>query len=400
METEITTDEEGKRRESRTTRATRVAEGDRDDRAAQLMLAADEEEAGRAPREMNATCTAEGARDDRVGQTVTARDKKTTWRKQRATDTTCAAGGDWGNQTDPLAAGGCVEEARRRMEGNAAEARQKGRMEELDGRVGADGVGEGSRGEKGMASGSREAGAPERKVGNEARETPATLRQGEARRENVTVDAGPVGAGRPRERDGKWRRGAGSYANKVRAYRVGGARDEEGCGTKLDPDKELVREGRGEVAEQQPPATDGGGEGERHAKRAESTSSEQEEGLAGEGSDGMGSISETTVEDWAEAVEEDEEKGERQQEEGGSETWEGPIGRKRRIRRAPKRGAPSGSTESSDSSPNTEASREGMEERVESRRRGKPLRTRGKMKLRELANEDGYGGRAEKATSD
>ncbi|CAM9596941.1 unnamed protein product [Lampetra planeri] len=360
---------------------------------------------------MNTTCTAEGARDDRVGQTVTARDKKKTWRKQRATDTTCAAGGDWGNQTDPLAAGGCVEEARRWMEGNAAEARQKERMWRnwMGGWELMEWVREAEEKKVWRPEAERRvppSGGWGTKPGR--RQQPWGRGRPGGRTRQWTLDRWELGG--PGNETGNGEAGQGrehlykncpeSYANKVRAYRVGGARDEEGGGTKLDPDKELVREGRGEVAEQQPPATDGGGEGERHAKRAESTSSEQEEGLAGEGSDGMGSISETTVEDWAEAVEEDKEKGERQQEEGSSETWEGPIGRKRRIRRAPKRGAPSGSTESSDSSPDTEASREGMEERVESRRRGKPLRTRGKMKLRELANEDGYGGRAEKASSD
>ncbi|CAM9304263.1 unnamed protein product [Lampetra fluviatilis] len=106
-------------------------------------------------------------------------------------------------------------------------------------------------------------------------------------------------------------------------------------------------------------------------------------------------------EDWAEAVEEEEEgKGERQEEEGGGEAWEGPTRRKRKLQRAPKRVAPSCGTEPSDSSLDTEASREGMEEVVGSRRRGKPLRTRGRMKLRELADESCYRVRVGRSESD
>ncbi|CAN0354945.1 unnamed protein product [Lampetra planeri] len=81
VETEIAADEEGKWRESEATGATRVAEGDRDDRAAQLAVAADEKEAGRASRAMDATCTAEGALDNRVDQTAIAGGKTKTRRE-------------------------------------------------------------------------------------------------------------------------------------------------------------------------------------------------------------------------------------------------------------------------------------------------------------------------------
>ncbi|CAM9642031.1 unnamed protein product [Lampetra planeri] len=67
--------------------------------------------------------------------------------------------------------------------------------------------------------------------------------------------------------------------------------------TRQGPDREFLREEIGEVTEQRPPATGGAGEGERSTEREESTSSKQEGGLAGEGSDGMCSVSETTVAD-------------------------------------------------------------------------------------------------------
>ncbi|CAN0060266.1 unnamed protein product [Lampetra planeri] len=153
---------------------------------------------------MDATCTAEGTRDDRVGQMAIAGGKTEMRREQRATDITCGAGGDWGNQADLPAAGGGEGEARRGVERRVAEARQREWVAEMEGRAGADGVGEGGRGGRGMVPGGRGAGAPERRVGDEAREMPATVGLWEAQGEKVAVDAGPVGAGRPRERAGRW----------------------------------------------------------------------------------------------------------------------------------------------------------------------------------------------------
>ncbi|CAN0050752.1 unnamed protein product [Lampetra planeri] len=162
---------------------------------------------------MDATCTAEGSQDDRVGQMAIAGGKTKTRREQRATDTTCGTGGDWSNQADLPAAGGGEREARQGVERRVEEARQRGRVAEMEGRSGADGVGEGGRGGRGMVPGGRGAGAPERRVGDEAREMPATLGLWEVRGRRWQWTQDRWGLGGP----GNERGGGGGEAGQERA---------------------------------------------------------------------------------------------------------------------------------------------------------------------------------------
>ncbi|CAN0401195.1 unnamed protein product [Lampetra planeri] len=264
--------------------------------------------------------------------------------------------------------------------------------------------------------------------GEEAEEAPSSagLQAQGAQSDAVQASPGPVGAGRPQERAGRWRGGsAGNFtplhAKRHNCVRVSFKEDvpEE---VTIDRPRSRVADGEGEVAEDglkptQPGGKmeDGGGEVGRQGtplqderEEGEMTSEEdadptgrQVEHPGDKDEEAVEKPPDPTVVDWAEAVEAGEDGEEQQRESTRREKFKRVVKRKQKAPRGPARSTRKRDLEATDSSIDARSSEDGAVAAKTNQGRGLPKEPRRGEQLQGLADtnlyellDDGSGQRA------